>query len=382
VSDFIISISPDTATVIRGQLTDYEVTVASVGGTFSGDVSLSCDDLPTQAVCSFSDSTVTPGSGSATSTMTIATTDPDTPTAATDFTVDAVSGSLHATATGTLIVSDFTVNVAPDSVVVIRGDTATYTVEIGPDGGDFEDPVSLNCDNLPAQTTCSFSDSVLTPSGNTVTSTLKVSTSAPGTPVAAAEFSVVGRSGALEHEAEATIDVTMDFTIAVQPSSATVAAGESASYTVTISPSGYFDSEITMSCGGLPSIASCSFSPAAVTPNDADATSTLTVSTIATTAASLTAPLSGRGDRTGLWLLLLALGLPGIVMAGLVLRERDSKGRNVGLKFALFAIVVAATLVNACGDSTAPSQPETFSITVTGTAGSDGHSATITLVVQ
>jgi hypothetical protein len=44
--------------------------------------------------------------------------------------------------------------------------------------------------------------------------------------------------------------------------------------------------------------------------------------------------------------------------------------------------VSAATLVNACGDSTAPSEPETFSITVTGTAGSIGHSATITLVVQ
>jgi hypothetical protein len=313
--------------------------------------------------------------------MTIATTDPDTPTGATDFTVDAVSGSLQATVTRTLIVSDFTVTVAPDSVAVIRGDTATYTVQIGPDGGDFGDPVSLSCDNLPAQTTCSFSDSVLTPAGNTVTSTLKVSTSAPGTQVGAAEFTVVGRSGALEHETQATITVTRNFTIAVQPNSATVAAGESASYTVTIGPIGYFDSEVTMSCGGLPSVASCSFSPAAVTPNDADATSTLTVSTTATTAASLTAPLGGSGDRATPWLLLLALGLPGIGMAGLVLRERDS-GRNVGLKFALVAIVSAATLVNACGDSTAPSEPETFSITVTGTAGSIGHSATITLVVQ
>jgi hypothetical protein len=256
-------------------------------------------------------------------------------------------------------------------------------VEIDPDGGDFGDPVSLSCDNLPAQTTCSFSDSVLTPSGNTVTSTLKVSTSAPGTQVGAAEFTVAGTSGALEHEVEATIDVTIDFTIAVLPSSATVTTGESASYTVTIGPLAYFDSEVTMSCSGLPSVVSCSFSPAAVTPNDADATSTLTVSTTMT-AASLTAPLGGRGDRAGLWLVLLALGLPGICMAGLVLRERDSRGRNVGIEFALVVIVLAATLVNACGDSTAPSPsgPETFSLTVTGTAGSIGHSATTTLVVQ
>ncbi len=381
VSDFVVGVSPDSATVIRGKSTDYTVTVGAVGGTFNDDVVLSCGGLPAGAACSFSDSTVIPGNGSATSTMTISTTDPDTPTGGTDFTVNAVSGLLQSAASGTVIVSDFTVTVAPGNVAVTRGDSATYTVEIGPVGGDFGDGVSLSCADLPAQATCTFSDSVLTPGGATATSTLKVSTSAPGTPVGPAVFTVTGTSGTLEHGATATVDVTIDFTIAVSPSSRTVTAGQSASYTVTIGPLGYFNDEITLACGGLPAVASCSFSPAAVTPNDVDATSSLTISTTAR-AASFTSTLLRPGSGAGFWPLLLAIGRLGIGLTGLALRGRGSEKRRVRLKFALAAVVLAMTLVNACGESTAPEEPETFNITVTGTSGSIGHSAAITLVVR
>jgi hypothetical protein len=75
--------------------------------------------------------------------------------------------------------------------------------------------------------------------------------------------------------------VTPSFTIADSPASATVTAGQSAQTTITLTPAGGFSQQISFACTGLPTGATCSFSPSNVTPSGTAATTTLTIATAA-----------------------------------------------------------------------------------------------------
>lgn len=71
-----------------------------------------------------------------------------------------------------------------------------------------------------------------------------------------------------------------DFTMAASPASTTVTAGGATSYTASISPTGGFTGQVTLSVSGLPSGASGSFNP-----NPATTSSTLSVTTSTSTPA-------------------------------------------------------------------------------------------------
>jgi sugar lactone lactonase YvrE len=72
-ADFSVSASPASQTVLPGGSTTYAVAAASVGGTFTNPVALTVSGLPAGATGSFSLSSITPGSESATSTLTVQT---------------------------------------------------------------------------------------------------------------------------------------------------------------------------------------------------------------------------------------------------------------------------------------------------------------------
>jgi len=69
--------------------------------------------------------------------------------------------------------------------------------------------------------------------------------------------------------------------VAAAPKPATLARGDSASSKVTITPVGTFGSSVALSCTGLPSGATCSFTPATIT--NGSGASTLTIATSAST---------------------------------------------------------------------------------------------------
>src|ERR1700723_967670 len=73
------------------------------------------------------------------------------------------------------------------------------------------------------------------------------------------------------------------FSIAGSPGSISVTAGGSGTATISVSPQGGFASAVTFGCSGLPAGASCSFSPASVTPPGTVSTS-VTITTSAATA--------------------------------------------------------------------------------------------------
>jgi trimeric autotransporter adhesin len=72
-ADFTIAATPASQTVIFGGSGSYTVTLKSTGGAFTSAIALSASGLPAGATASFSPTTVTPGSSSGTSTLTVQT---------------------------------------------------------------------------------------------------------------------------------------------------------------------------------------------------------------------------------------------------------------------------------------------------------------------
>jgi hypothetical protein len=73
--DFTLgALTPSTQTIKPGQSASYNFSVLPVGALFPDAVSLSCSGGPTISLCTFTPSSVTPGSSSAAVVMTISTT--------------------------------------------------------------------------------------------------------------------------------------------------------------------------------------------------------------------------------------------------------------------------------------------------------------------
>lgn len=175
-----------------------------------------------------------------------------------------------------------------------------------------------------------------------------------------------------------------DFSIVANPSTATVLSGQSASYTLTITPDGVFANPISFSCSGLPELASCSFSPASVTPNTGVVTTTLTITTAGSSSGML-APIRPDGPSNqyvwpaSLWLLALAIALFLVI-------ERHS-AVQLRRRFLLATAALAIVGAIGCSSSHAPATPPgTSQVMVQGTGqngtGSATHSVSVTLTVQ
>jgi sugar lactone lactonase YvrE len=174
-----------------------------------------------------------------------------------------------------------------------------------------------------------------------------------------------------------------DFTLTSTPPSTSVKAGQPGTFTLTLTPQTSFTNAITLSCGVLPQLASCSFTPSAtVTPNGNTATATLNITTTAHTTAVALVPSSHRSSLYAVCLLLPAMFLGTIGIA-------KPKGRKLMSFCLLFLLVGGCLFQGACGGVSTPgvntstgTPAGTYSIIVTGAAGSDQHTTTIRLTVN
>jgi len=73
---------------------------------------------------------------------------------------------------------DFQVSVNPSALTIVAGKSGTATFTVTPQNG-FKSPVSFACSGLPAEATCTFAPTSVTPNGAAVSSTLTVSTMGP-----------------------------------------------------------------------------------------------------------------------------------------------------------------------------------------------------------
>lgn len=176
-----------------------------------------------------------------------------------------------------------------------------------------------------------------------------------------------------------------DFGVSINPASATLVAGNTTNVTVTVNSVSGFNAAVVLACSGLPTLATCSASPASVTPSGTSATSSLTISTTRRTSTppgGLPRPQGpGWTAHPGVWLLwaLLLLGIGGWA-------SRKNRRRWGWAALALTALWLASFA--ACGGSgsgyTNPTGTPagTYTVTVTGTSAGLSHSTSFVLTVQ
>ena len=164
--------------------------------------------------------------------------------------------------------------------------------------------------------------------------------------------------------------VAATFKLSAAPSSISASPNTPGTTTISLAPTGGFTQVVTFACSGLPTGASCSFSPATLTPDPAGDTAS-TVLTVSTSAIS--ANNSGSGSKEYL-AICLAGCIPFLFFRH---RKRGFRRHSSVVKIWLATLVLLCTSILAvgCGSGNSmTSQPQTTTtnsiVTVTGTSGS------------
>ncbi|WP_187142987.1 Ig-like domain repeat protein [Terriglobus albidus] len=161
----------------------------------------------------------------------------------------------------------------------------------------------------------------------------------------------------------------------------TVVPGRSVTYNMVASPlNGSFSFPVSLSASGLPAGATAAFSPSTLSLGSGNASFTLTIQTVATTA--MTHPIKGAGGGAAVLALLL---LPFSSRL-----RRTVRRWKPGILIVVLGLSLAAVGgLAGCGTGTGyfGQNPQTYSVTITGTAsGTNGttlqHSSTVVLTVQ
>jgi hypothetical protein len=185
-----------------------------------------------------------------------------------------------------------------------------------------------------------------------------------------------------------TSSAVADFAVSANASTVTVVSpGASGTLTLMVTAVDGLPGNVQFgatSCTGLPSEATCSFSPSSIAGSG---TTTLTISTKAAVAANLVPliPRPGHHPAPSWWLASSGLSFAGIVLLGVPSKRRRGS--------ALLSLIVLALLsLPACGgggggsSSTPPPDPGTpagsYLVVVTATSGALQHAVKFTLTVQ
>ena len=239
----------------------------------------------------------------------------------------------------------------------------------GADAGDFSQ--KNNCGaSLPVNGSCTISVTYTPQAEGNRSASLSITDNAPGSP----------------HLIPLTGEVS-DFSISANPpASMTVAPGQVANYSVTITPVVWFAQSVALSCGGLPAQATCTATPGSVNPlGNKTASATIAVAT-AGSMAGMTSPLGGppRSDALAAWLALSGM-MALVVFCAMLDRARVSPMRSMGM----LCVIAIGAMMPACGgggSSSSGTPSGTYTVTVTGTYGSGSykvaHSVPVTLIVQ
>jgi len=209
------------------------------------------------------------------------------------------------------------------------------------------------------------------------TATLRINTLTTGAHSLTASYAGDGKFGSSTSAAVTTTIANADFSLGATPRNSAVVAGQSTQFMLTITPAGGFADSVTFSCSPVLGI-TCTFNPAKVTPANAAASTTLTVTTSLSVPRYGHLPLNLLGPRMLLGVLAL-LSLLFCRIAKLQLR-RASLLTATGV----LALVAISLTFNGCGGYSSSLAPNrgTASIVVTAQSSNVSHTATVSVTVQ
>src|SRR5579859_1491156 len=190
--------------------------------------------------------------------------------------------------------SDFSISATPSSQTVAQGASTNYSVTVATLSGTPE-TISFSVSGLPSGASASFNPTSVSNSGS---STLNVLTSS-STPAGTYTLTITGASNTTAHSTTVslTVNAPSDFSISAAPSSQTVTAGGSTSYTTSVSAINGFTGTVSLSVSGAPTGVTCGFNPTSISGGSGSAT--LTCATVIT-ASTGTVTLTITGTSGGL----------------------------------------------------------------------------------
>jgi len=250
VQDFSIAITPASPSVVLGNSTNYTLTVTPIDG-FIGTVTITnCGIAPSGPSVSGCPSSLTITGGAASATLTV-TTSPSN--AAQNYTVSATGSSagLQHSASATLVAQDFSLSFTPASQSVVLGNAPSYTLTVAPING-FTGTVNISCSLAPSGPALSgCPSSVAITGGAGVINTITASTSTLNTPQSYS-LNASGASGGQTRNAPPATLGAQNFSVSLTPASQNVLLGNSANYTMTVTPSGGFTGTVNINCSISP----------------------------------------------------------------------------------------------------------------------------------
>jgi beta-propeller repeat-containing protein/ASPM-SPD-2-Hydin domain-containing protein/HYDIN/CFA65/VesB family protein len=362
-------------TVLITNTGDVAVQLTNISATTGFAETNTCGTLPAElnvsASCSVSVTFTPTKAGSVSGTLVI-----------TDST-----GTAHSITLAGSGITQFSLSANPTSSVLLIG-TATTTFTLSASAvSSFTSAISLSCSAGSSGARCSFNPASINP-GQTSTLTLKSLSASTPNPLS---ITVTGTASGQSAGVTLTLFFS-DFTLTPSPLNNSVRAGQSTTYTVTVTPSNGFNQVVLLSCGPLPQDTTCTWSPPGVIPNGpAAVTSTLTVATTSQITTGnvwrLARPRNNPPWRGEPWVLWIAAGL--VVLAFVTraaVSEGERRGRHarrrlrwgllgwaVAISFLLFGLG-CQTYYNGLSVTPAPvgTPSGNYQILVIGTLGSNG----------
>ena len=261
----------------------------------------------------------------------------------------------------------------PQTVTVTNTGNATLNITgATPSAADFG--VLSNCSNpVAVGSSCTIGVFFEPSAGGTRTGTLKITDNAGDSP----QSVTLTGSG-------------KDFSMTPSSSSATVSAGQTATYSIAVAPAGGFAASVALSCSGGPAGSACTVSPSTIALSGAAAQTAMV--TVTTPAHGWHLPFRGgwpretRHSQRPMILTLAALFLLMVVASRFSRRERNLAWIRVAGFAALITLGLTLTSCGGGSGSGGGTNPQTYTINVTGnvTTGSTtlNHSTQLTLVVQ
>jgi photosystem II stability/assembly factor-like uncharacterized protein len=256
------------------------------------------------------------------------------------------------------------------SSISLTGTDSSQFALVAPSSGSPS--CSLAAESLNAGTSCFFGVKFQPTSAGSKTASVSVTDNTTNSP------QTVALSGS-----------GLDFSISASPTSDSISPGAAASYTISVDALGgvSLSSAVSLSCKGLPALATCTFSPTTISPGAGSATSELTINT---TASSLLSPFP---TRVSPFLYpALCVGLMLVWVSCLPLRKRGEKRIRFAIASCAFLLLLVTPMIS-CSSNGGTSAPAnngtnggtpagTYSVVVTGTSGQLQRQVTVDLTVQ
>jgi Subtilase family len=145
-----------------------------------------------------------------------------------------------------------------------------------------------------------------------------------------------------------------DFTLSATPATSTINAGQSATYTLTVAPTGGFHQTVNLTCSGAPAASTCIITPAALTLDGTNATNaTVMVQTTARTGAAPAlvgriGPFARTGASQVIWFLVCVSSL----LAWITFSRLPRAPRQRSALAAVLGLVLVSLSLNSCGGGT------------------------------